>query len=102
VKTFLLEIRTPEKLFLSERAESLVAPAEEGKLGVLPGHIRGIVRLKPGKVHFHARKSSRFLIISEGYMNIFPDRVSIFVESVQPWVEIPQSSVSMKTGHVHG
>ena len=49
-KTFRLEIVTPEKIVFSEDVVSLVAPAENGYLGVLAGHAPLLCTLKPGEI----------------------------------------------------
>ena len=48
MKTFKLEIVTPEKTVVSEDVESLVVPAQDGYLGVLAGHEPWTVLLKKG------------------------------------------------------
>ena len=39
-ETFQLEIVTPEKLVVDDRAEEMQIPGKNGYLGVLPGHAR--------------------------------------------------------------
>jgi len=90
MKTFLLEIRTPDKCVLRKNVEFLAVPAYEGQLGVLPGHINCIARLRSGKVRFRAEHGSHSVIISEGYMEVLPDRATVLAESAEPWVDIPE------------
>ena len=48
--TFLLEIVTPSRLFLSEQVEEMTAPGSEGEFGVLAGHAPFLTTLNPGEL----------------------------------------------------
>ena len=45
-----LEIVTPEKLAYSDDVDSVVLPAVEGEMGVLPMHIPLMTQMNPGEV----------------------------------------------------
>ena len=48
MKTFTLEIKTPEKRLFLDRAVSLTAQAVDGEIGILAGHTALATRLKAG------------------------------------------------------
>ena len=48
VEPFELELVSPENLILSEPAEMVVVPGEEGDFGVLAGHAPIISNIRPG------------------------------------------------------
>ena len=48
--TLKLEIVTPEKVAYSDDVDSVVLPAVEGEMGVLPMHIPLLTQIKPGEL----------------------------------------------------
>jgi len=48
--TLKLEIVTPEKVAYSDDVDSVVLPAVEGEMGVLPMHIPLMTMIKPGEL----------------------------------------------------
>ena len=78
MKTIPCEIVTPEKVFLREEAEFIVAPGFSGELGVLPGHTRLLAQLVPGNVRLVKGQETKTLVISAGFIHIEPEGVKIF------------------------
>lgn len=52
MKTIKLEIITTEKIILEKEVESLILPAFEGEMGVLPGHTDIVVQINPGELSY--------------------------------------------------
>ena len=50
MKTFELEIITPEKAIFKGTVSSIVVPATDGKIGILANHAKLIASLDPGPV----------------------------------------------------
>ena len=48
--TLKLEIVTPERIAYSDDVDSVVLPAVEGEMGVLPMHIALLTQIKPGEL----------------------------------------------------
>lgn len=82
-KTFRLEIVTPEKLVFSEDVVSLVAPADEGYLGVLAGHAPLLAALKPGEIRIRRDSGESLFATSGGFMEVLPKKTSILCESAE-------------------
>lgn len=82
-KTFKLEIVTPEKIVFSEDVVSLVAPAEEGYLGVLAGHAPLLCALKPGEIKIRRESGELLYATSGGFMEVMPKKTSILCESAE-------------------
>jgi F-type H+-transporting ATPase subunit epsilon len=83
MKTIPCEIVTPEKVYLREEAEFVVAPGREGELGVLPGHTRLLAQLVPGTLRLVKGKDSRRFSIGAGFIHIEPKSVKIFTPLVK-------------------
>jgi F-type H+-transporting ATPase subunit epsilon len=95
-RTFRLEIVTPEKLVFSEDVVSLVAPAEEGYLGVLAGHAPLLAALKPGEIKIRRESGESLFSTSGGFMEVLPKKTSILCESAEPpeSVDVPRAEKS--------
>ena len=84
MKTVSCEIVTPEKVYLREEAEFVVAPGYSGELGILPGHTRLLAQLSPGNVRLVKGKESRQFVISAGFIYIEPTSIKIFTPVIRP------------------
>lgn len=87
-KTIQVEIITPDNIVLKEDADFLVVPSSNGELGILPGHANVIASLTPGRVRLTKMGQTKFLVISGGFMQINPEKVVIFAETAQIWVNV--------------
>jgi F-type H+-transporting ATPase subunit epsilon len=88
-----LEIVSPEKLLLSRPVDMVVVPAEEGDLGVLPGHAPMIVTLRGGfATIYEGGQITGKLFIAGGFAEITPERCTVLADEVQMPVEISKSA----------
>lgn len=83
MKTFDLEIVTPDGRTFQGPVESLVLPAWEGQLGVLPGHEAMVIAIKPGAMRYHADGKDEWLSVSGGFAQIGPQKVVILAETAE-------------------
>jgi F-type H+-transporting ATPase subunit epsilon len=83
-----LSIVTPERPTWEGDVDSLVVPAFEGQLGILPGHAPLLVELKAGTVVIRTGDDSRLLAVSGGFVEVYKGRVSVFAESAELAEEI--------------
>ena len=82
--TIHLEIVTPERLLLEADVDSVQVPGLDGELGVLPGHSPLISQLKPaGLLTFVQHGASAQIVVSEGFVEVMPDRVQVLAESAE-------------------
>ncbi|MFH1723803.1 MAG: F0F1 ATP synthase subunit epsilon [Elusimicrobiota bacterium] len=82
-KNLTIEMVTPEKVALQMPAESVVLPAHEGEMGVLPGHEPFMVQLKAGEVRVTSGGACRCFAVSGGFAEILGDKVSVFAETAE-------------------
>ena len=79
-----LEIVTPEKMVVSEDAQIVMAPGTLGEFGVLIKHTPFMTTLTIGTVHYRdANGRERFVLVSGGFAEVLPDRVTILAESAE-------------------
>ncbi len=81
--TFQIEITTPEKLVLSERAESAQIPGKDGYMGILPGHAALLSELGAGTLSVTAGGKTQDFTISGGYVEIRDNRVRVLADRAE-------------------
>src|ERR1039457_6944978 len=97
-ETFKLEITTPERLVVSVDVESAQIPGKAGYMGILPHHAALISELTAAPMEYVAGGRTEKLAISEGYVEVLPNRVSILVERAEKAEEIdaPRAEAAKK------
>ncbi len=75
-----LNIITPERQVLSQEADFVTAPGSEGYFGVLPGHAPLVSLLNAGELSVGWGEKPDRYVVSSGYAEVLPDRVTILVE----------------------
>lgn len=78
-----LELVTPERVAFSGEVDSVVLPAWEGEMGVLPGHIPFLVQLKAGEVRYTGSGKKACFAVSGGFAEVTRDRVALFAETAE-------------------
>ena len=69
--TFELEIATPERLLVHEQVSSAQIPAENGYMGVLPGHAPLFAQLGIGALSWEGGVgSSSTVLVSQGLIEV--------------------------------
>ncbi len=84
--TLLLEIVTPEKVMISQEVDIVAAPGTMGEFGALPGHVPFLSGLVPGEVRFTSNAKTRALAVTDGFVEVSNDKVSILVDAAE-WAE---------------
>src|ERR1700757_3601621 len=82
-ESFQLEIVTPEKLVVKDRAEEMQIPGKNGYLGILPGHAPLISELSVGQISYRNGSETRYLCVAWGFAEVLPDKVTILAETAE-------------------
>src|SRR6266478_3158969 len=80
---FQLEIVTPEKLVVKDRAEEMQIPGKNGYLGILPGHAPLITELAVGQISYRNGSETHYLCVAWGFAEVLPDKVRILAETAE-------------------
>src|SRR6266478_1806870 len=80
---FQLEIVTPEKLVVKDRAEEMQIPGKKGYLGILPGHAPLISELSVGQISYRNGSETHYLCVAWGFAEVLPDKVTILAETAE-------------------
>ena len=78
-----LEIVTPERQVVKDRAEDVQIPARGGELGILPGHAPLITELAAGEISYTNAGVATRLAVAWGFAEVLPDKVTILAETAE-------------------
>ncbi|MHC4788906.1 MAG: ATP synthase F1 subunit epsilon [Planctomycetota bacterium] len=84
-----LAIITPERTVMeTDNAEHVLLPAENGEVGILPGHIHMVCSLQIGRIRVDMADEIVSLATSGGYAEVVADNVVILAETAEKAAEI--------------
>lgn len=89
--TFQLEIVTPDKLVVDDRAEEMQIPGKNGYLGVLPGHAPLITELAVGEIRYRRGTTTERLAVAWGFAEVLPEKVTILAQTAERAEEIDRA-----------
>lgn len=87
-KRILLNVVTPDGFAVHQDVDMVVAPGIEGDLGVMPGHLPLMTRLRTGVLRYYVGDEQSVLAISEGYLEVTPKKVIVLAEAAEMPEEI--------------
>lgn len=94
MKSFILNVITPEREFFSGEVESLTVETIAGQICVLAGHTPLVTALGIGVLKITKRGGERVAAShSEGFMQVTPEKVSVFAQSCE-WpdeIDLPRA-----------
>jgi F-type H+-transporting ATPase subunit epsilon len=79
-ETFQIEVVTPEKLVLDQRADYAEIPGKDGYLGVLPGHAALLGELGEGRLTITSGGQTREVTVAGGYVEIRDNHVRVLAD----------------------
>lgn len=78
-----IEIITPERVFFQGYVDAVTVPGRDGELGILAHHLPMVAAMAIGLLHFQQNGVSYEVTVSEGFLEVRPDRTLIFGQSVE-------------------
>ena len=81
MKSFTLEIITPQRKAFAEQVDSVVVPTVNGQIGVLADHEPLFSALTEGEIKITTGAKEYFLAIGSGFMEVTKTGVNILVTS---------------------
>lgn len=76
-----LTVITPDRQVLDESADSVVVPAHDGELGILPQRAPLMCELGAGTLRFTAAGQTRKFFIDGGFAQVFDNRVIVLTSN---------------------
>ncbi|MGN1134057.1 MAG: F0F1 ATP synthase subunit epsilon [Oscillospiraceae bacterium] len=82
-KTFHLDIIASDKYFYNGDCEHVIFPGLDGFYGILPGHQPMVSCLVEGELKYQVDGEWHTVIVSQGFLEITADQVTILSETVE-------------------
>ena len=73
----------PDRVGYEGSAESVVAPAHDGQLGILYGHAPMTVLLGEGELRVRSDGETRRFRVARGFLQVVDNEVSVLAEEVE-------------------
>ena len=82
MSTIHVDVVSAEESIFSGQAKFVALPGEAGELGILPGHIPLITRIKPGAVRIEkADGDEEYVFVAGGILEVQPDRITVLSDT---------------------
>ena len=88
-----LHVLTQEREVFKDTADIILAPAYDGQVGILPGHIGLLTKLSGGELYIISGASMAVLAITGGMMDVHNNQVTIMADSAVRADEIDVAKV---------
>ena len=89
-----VDVVSAEKELFSGLAQLVVATAELGEIGILPGHSPLLARLKPGQVRIQISDTEmQVFYISSGLLEVQPHIVTVLAEYAEDAANLDEAAV---------
>jgi F-type H+-transporting ATPase subunit epsilon len=85
-----LDVRvvTPERPVFEGAAESVVVPAHDGEVGILPRHARFLATLGVGELRVRTAGGVARFFVEGGFVQVADDRVTVLCDRAVPTSEL--------------
>lgn len=83
MSTLTVSVVTPDGPVLEDGFEMVSCKAENGELGILPGHIPMVAPLTISSVRLKLENDTRQLAVSGGFLEVRPDKVTILAQAAE-------------------
>ncbi|HMN92100.1 MAG TPA: F0F1 ATP synthase subunit epsilon [Hydrogenophaga sp.] len=82
MSTIHVDVVSAEESIFTGQAKFVALPGEAGELGILPGHIPLITRIKPGAVRIEkADGGEEFVFVAGGILEVQPNRITVLSDT---------------------
>jgi F-type H+-transporting ATPase subunit epsilon len=90
--TIHVDVVSAEEMIFSGLAEFVVLPGEAGELGILPGHMPLMTRIKPGAVRVQLPDNKEELIfVAGGLLEVQPGLVTVLADTAIRGADLDQA-----------
>lgn len=90
--TIHVDVVSAEESIFSGLAQFVVLPGEAGELGILPGHMPLMTRIKPGAVRVQTQEGKEELIfVAGGLLEVQPNLVTVLADTAIRGADLDQA-----------
>lgn len=88
-----VEVVSSEQQIFSGEAEFLVAPGQEGEIGVYPRHVPLLTRITPGVLRMKVPGQSEEVLVavSGGIIEIQPTHITVLADTAVRWEDLDEA-----------
>lgn len=80
--TIFVDVVSAEEAIFAGSAQFVALPGQEGELGILPGHVPLITRIRPGAVRIKTESGAEeSIFVAGGILEVQPDRVTVLADT---------------------
>ncbi|MFD1362036.1 F0F1 ATP synthase subunit epsilon [Lentibacillus salinarum] len=83
MQTLTVSVVTPDGPVLEDSYEMISCKAENGELGILPGHIPMVAPLTISSVRLKDENDTTHLAVNGGFLEVRPEKVTILAQSAE-------------------
>ena len=95
--TFTFELVSPERLLISEPAESVLVPGTEGDFQVLPNHAPVLSTLRPGLLDVVlAGGKERRIFVRGGFAEVGPENLTVLAETAIDSADLSKTALAQE------
>ncbi|OAQ22035.1 ATP synthase F1, epsilon subunit, partial [Linnemannia elongata AG-77] len=77
-----VDVVSAEEQIFSGQAQFVALPGEEGELGILPGHVPLLTRIRPGAVRIELEGGAEeFIFVAGGILEVQPGVVTVLADT---------------------
>jgi F-type H+-transporting ATPase subunit epsilon len=102
VATLNCTVVTPERAILDEAADSVVVPAHDGEIGVLPGHARLLAKLGIGVLRVTSGGKTREMFVEGGFVQVADNRVTVLTDSATTLDAVDPAAAEARVDELRG
>ncbi|MGM8364789.1 F0F1 ATP synthase subunit epsilon [Virgibacillus sp. W0181] len=88
MKTLTVSVVTPDGPVLEDDFEMISCKAENGELGILPGHIPMVAPLTISSVRLKRGSDEEKIAVNGGFLEVRPDKITVLAQSAEKPSEI--------------
>jgi len=93
--TISFDLVSPEKFLFNDEVGMIIVPGKDGDIGVLPGHSKVLLSLRPGRIMVYGEDKillNSFFVVG-GFAEINPEKCIILAEGVDEIKNLDKSSI---------
>ena len=95
MSTIRVDVVSAEESIFSGEAKFVALPGEAGELGILPGHIPLITRIKPGAVRIEkADGGEEFVFVAGGILEVQPNHITVLSDTAIRGKDLDEAKAS--------
>ncbi len=95
MSTIHVDVVSAEESIFAGEAKFVALPGEAGELGILPGHIPLITRIKPGAVRIEkADGGEEFVFVAGGILEVQPNRITVLSDTAIRGQDLDEAKAS--------